>query len=214
MTKTNKLSFSAMMVACATVLAIVSMLVPIELPFGGSVTICCMLPIIITAFRLGVKWGVGCAFVFSVIQLLLGAKVVSSLFMPGESQMIWWKAVLICLLDYIIAYTVIGLFGGLFRRSNKISAGLVLSSLVALTARYIVHIISGYIFYGQWAEWFFSERGEFGTYVMSHISGEALSLFYSIIYNGLYMIPEIVITCIASAVLTVTLPKFIKPELG
>ena len=81
----------------------------------------------------------------------------------------------------------------------------------ALFLRYIVHIISGALFYGMWAEWFFSEAGAFGQTVLSSLSGSALAWFYSVCYNGLYMIPEIILTTILARVLATLLPKLVKP---
>ena len=75
-------------------------------------------------------------------------------------------------------------------------------AIVALTVRYIVHIISGAVFFGAWAEWWFTDvmAGDFGASVLEKYSGFSLALFYSVIYNGLYMIPEIIITAIGGYV--------------
>lgn len=209
MTNTKKLSTCAVLIAMAAALALVSELIPLQLPFGGSVTLASMLPIVLCGYMFGVKWGLGSAFVFSIIQMILGAKTVASFFMPGDSQMIWWKAVLVCLIDYVLAYTVIG-FSGLFAGKFKsTSAELCLGSVVALLLRYLCHIVSGAIFFGVWAEWFFSEAGSFGAWVLSNMSGGTLALFYSVVYNGLYMIPEIILT----AILAFVLPKLMKNQI-
>ena len=120
----------------------------------------------------------------------------------SDSYMVLWKAVCVCLIDYIVAYTVLG-FGGIFR--NKIqspSASLCVGSIVALSLRYIAHIVSGYIFFGTWAEWFFSQDGfALGAKILEKFSGQSLALIYSVIYNGLYMVPEIIITAIVALVI-------------
>ena len=77
MTQTKKISTCAMLVALATALALVSTLIPLQLPFGGSVTLASMLPIVLSGYMFGTKWGLGSAFVFSIIQMLLGAKTVA-----------------------------------------------------------------------------------------------------------------------------------------
>ena len=66
--------------------------------------------------------------------------------------------------------------------------------------RYIAHIVSGYIFFGAWAEWFFTQEGFYsiGQTILGAFSGKALSLIYSVFYNGLYMIPEIIITAVVA----------------
>ena len=73
-----------------------------------------------------------------------------------------------------------------------------------------MHIISGAIFFGTWAEWFFADSTglsqiaifkPFCDFVMSSMKGSGLALFYSVIYNGAYMIPEIIITAIITPII-------------
>ena len=99
----------------------------------------------------------------------------------------------------MVAYTALG-FGGIFRKMKSKTAALVLGTVLALSLRYLAHIVSGYIFFGAWAEWFFTQEGFYsiGANIVSTFSGQGLALVYSIFYNGLYMIPEIVITSIAA----------------
>ena len=121
--------------------------------------------------------------------------------------MLWWKAVLVLFIDYVVAYTVLG-FGGVFRKKFEIKKALVLGSIFAIALIYIAHIISGAIFFGAWAEWFFTQEGFYvwGEKILEIFSGNTLALVYSIIYNGTYMIPEIIITAIAAA-LIVRIPQ-------
>ncbi len=110
--------------------------------------------------------------------------------------MTFFAAISVCIMDYILAYTVIGL-GGIFKRKIRNgTVGIMLGAVFATTLRYIVHIISGAIFFGSWAEWFFTQDGfyDIGGYIMSHCSINMLPLIYSVFYNGLYMMPEIIIT--------------------
>ena len=210
MTNTKKLSTCAILVAMATALALISKVLPLELPFGGSVTFASMPPIVICAYMFGVKWGLGSAFVFSIVQMLLGGKTVASFFLPGDSQMIWWQAILVCLIDYIAAYTVIG-FAGIFSKKDKNpSVALCEGAIFGLLLRYLCHFISGAIFFGIWAEWFFSEAGAFGEWVLARMSGVGLAMFYSIFYNGLYMVPEIILTAVLAFILPKFLGKYIK----
>lgn len=200
---TRRLTESALMIAIAAVIELISKLVGLELPFGGTITIASMFPIILISYRHGVRWGLLTGFVYSLVQMIMGVKVISGMFLPGEDQMILWHAVCVCLLDYVLAYTVLG-FGGLFRNVVKNPVGgLVLGTIVALCLRYLVHIVSGAIFYGAWAEWFFSQEGFYsiGSKILERFSGASLAVVYSVFYNGLYMIPEIVITTVVAAVL-------------
>lgn len=205
--KTERLTTSAVMLALATALAMVCAIIPfLNLPFGGGYTIASMLPIIVVSYMYGMKWGFFTAGVYSVIQIVMDlylgkGSTIMALFTPNsEDFMGYGVAVAILIIDYLVAYTVLGM-GGIFRNriKNKILA-LVLGTVVALSLRYLAHIISGYIFYGAWAEWFFTQENFYsiGGWILDTFSGKWLSLVYSIFYNGLYMIPEIIITAVAA----------------
>lgn len=209
---TVRLVESALLIAIAAVLELVSKMLGLELPFGGTITLASMFPIVLIAYKYGVKWGVLSGFTYSLIQMLLGVKVVSAMFLPGDDQMILWQALCVCLLDYIVAYTALGL-GGIFKgKIKKDAIALALGVVVALLARYIVHIVSGAIFYGAWAEWFFTQEGFYsiGEKILASFSGTGLSIVYSVFYNGLYMIPEIIITTVVALVLG-NIPQIVKP---
>ena len=200
------------MLALAMVLAMVCALIPfLNLPFGGGFTIASMLPIVLISYMYGLKWGFFVSATYSLVQMLLdlslgtSASVIMALFMPtSDGYMGALAGAAIILLDYLVAYTVLG-FGGIFR--NKIKnkgVALCLGSVLALSLRYLAHILSGAIFYGAWAEWFFSQDGfyKIGAGILEHFSGFSLALIYSVFYNGLYMIPEIIITAVAAVVIS------------
>lgn len=52
--KTHALVESAIMIALATVLSYVKVW---EMPWGGAITLCSMLPIILVSVKYGTKWG-------------------------------------------------------------------------------------------------------------------------------------------------------------
>ena len=206
--KTKKIIISSLLIAIATILSLIKVF---ELPFGGTITIASMTPIVIISYIYGTKWGLFSAFVYSLIQLVcgIGTGIVSKMFLPGEEQMLLWQAISICILDYLFAYLALG-FGGIFKGKLKSSSiEIILGSIVAITLCWAMHTLSGFIFYGSWAEWFFSDSTglsqiaftkPFCDFVITHISGSGLALFYSIIYNGAYMVPEMVITAITSPI--------------
>ena len=78
--------------------------------------------------------------------------------------------------------------------------GLMLGSIIALSVRYLAHIFSGYILFSGWAVWFFTQDGfpAWGAALTQALSPEALGWVYSVIYNGFFMIPEIILTAIAA----------------
>jgi len=212
--KTKRLTTSAVLMALAAVLAMVCALIPfLNLPFGGGFTIASMLPIVLISYLFGVRWGLFSAFVYSLLQVLMdlylgtGGSTVMALFTPGsDDYMGYGIAILILVIDYLVAYTVLGI-GGLFRnRFKNPMLSLCLGTALALSLRYVAHILSGYLFYGAWAEWFFTQEGFYavGGWILNVFHGKWLALAYSVFYNGLYMIPEIIITTVAAAVVSHT----------
>lgn len=203
--KTKRLTESAMLLAMAIVLELVAKMFIPEQTFGGQITIVSMLPVVLISYRHGMKWGFVAAFTYALLEMAIGMKTVSAAFLPGyfgDNAMIL-NALLMCLLDYIMAFTLLGL-GGIFR--NKIKrpdVSLMCGSLVALGARYVAHILSGYILFSSYAEWYFTQEGfpAWGATLVESLSAQLLGLLYSVVYNGMYMIPEMVFTAIVAIVL-------------
>jgi thiamine transporter len=204
--KTRRLTISAMMIAIATAMSFLCSVIPfLNALFGGSFTFGSMVCIVIVSYMFGVRWGIFTAFVYSVLQMLLGHGTIVAMFTPTDDGYLGLGVgLLVCLIDYVLAYTVLGL-GGIFRdRFKNAGVALCLGSIVALVARYICHVVSGALFYGLWAGWFFSQEGVYefcGEWVLSTFSGASLSIVYSIVYNGMYMIPEIILTAVLAFVL-------------
>lgn len=156
---------SAVMVALATVLSLLKLA---ELPAGGSVTFASMLPIVLIAYRHGWCYGLASGTVYGVLQQLLGLK---NLFYATSFA----AALAIILLDYLIAFAVLGL-GGVFRKSGmRQSLALVSGAALASALRFVCHVISGAT---VWAG--------------LSIPTEA-ALVGSIAYNATYMLPETMI---------------------
>ena len=203
---TRRLVTSAMLIAVASVLALVSEFIPfLQLRFGGTLTLASMLPIILISYMYGLKWGLGSAAVYAVIQIFMGFKTVAALFTPdSDSYMVLWMAICVVLLDYFLAYTSLGL-GGIFARKKGGCLRLVLGGVVAQVICYAFHVLSGFLFYGAWADWFFTESAAkdlaISGWIMEHLSGRGLALLYSLIYNALYMLPEIVLTAAVAALI-------------
>ncbi len=204
--KTKRLTESAMLLAVAIVLELVAKMFIPEMPFGGQITLVSMLPVVLISYRHGMRWGFVASFTYALLEMALGAKTVSAAFLPGyfgDGAMIV-NALLMCLLDYVLAFTVLGL-GGLFRdRMENRGAALACGSLVALGARYLCHIASGYILFSGYAEWYFTQEGfpAWGAWLVEHLSPVGLGITYSVVYNGMFMIPEIILTVIAAVVLS------------
>jgi len=190
----------------AIVLELISKIFIPEQPFGGQLTLASMLPIVLISYRYGMKWGFLTAFTYALLEMAIGGKTVAAAFQPGyfgDGTMIG-NAIIMCLLDYIVAYTLLGL-GGIFR--NKIKnpgMALMAGSLVALGARYLSHVVSGYVLFSGWAEWYFTQEGfpAWGASLVETLSPNVLGFVYSVVYNGMYMVPEMIFTAIAASFLS------------
>ena len=203
--KTKRLTESAMLLAVAIILEFISKMFIPEQPFGGQLTLASMLPILLVSYRHGMKWGFVTAFAYSLLEMAIGGKTVAAAFQPGyfDDGVMIGNAIIMCGLDYIVAYTLLGL-GGIFRnRIKKPGVALVCGSLVALSARYAAHVLSGYILFSGWAEWFFTQDGfpAWGATLVESLSPQMLSVTYSVVYNGMYMIPEMIVTAVAAALI-------------
>lgn len=204
-TKTKRITESAMLLAIAIVLELVAKMFIPEMPFGGQITLVSMLPIVLISYRHGVGWGFVASFTYALLEMALGAKTVSAAFLPGyfgDGTMVG-SAICMCLLDYVLAFTALGL-GGIFRSKIKNpGTSLACGSLVALGARYLCHILSGYILFSGYAEWYFTQEGfpEWGAYLVENLGAVALGVAYSVVYNGMYMLPEIALTFVVALAL-------------
>ncbi len=168
--KMLRLVESGLMLSIATVLSMVKVL---DLPYGGSITAFSALPILLVAYRHGVWSGLLTAFAHALIQLLLGGSALSYATSPTA-------VVAIVLLDYLLAFTVLGL-GGIFRRRcESQGTALVLGTLLTGALRYVLHVIAGCT---VWAG--------------LSIPTEA-ALIYSLAYNATYMIPETLVTALGA----------------
>ena len=211
--KTKRITESAMLLAVAIVLELVAKMIIPEMPFGGQITLVSMLPVVLISYRHGIKWGLVSGVGYALLEMAIGAKTVAAAFQPGYfgDGVMLLNAFIMCVLDYLVAFTVLGI-GGCFR--NKIQnkgVGLMCGSLVALGARYVSHIASGYILFSSWAEWFFTQEGfpAWGAQLAASMSPQALGFVYSVVYNGMYMVPEMIITAVV-ALLLARIPKIVE----
>ena len=210
--KTRRLTESAMLMAVAVVLELLSKMFIPGLPFGGQLTLVSMLPVVLISYRHGMKWGFCAAFAYALLEMAIGTKNVAAAFQPdyfGEGVMIA-NALIMCFFDYVAAFTVLGL-GGAFRdRIKNPGVALAAGSLVALGGRYLCHIASGYILFSGYAEWFFTQDGfpAWGATLVETLDPGVLGFAYSLVYNGINMIPEMILTAAASLLLA-KVPKIV-----
>lgn len=175
--KTKMLVEGAVMVALAAVLSYIRIF---HLPWGGSVTLLSMLPIAVYSIRHGVGAGVMVSFAFSLIQL--GQGMLDGLFGWGLTPVMLLACIL---LDYVGAFTVLG-FAGVFRSRGLV--GQLGGTILAVALRFVFHFLSGVVIwhsFGELWEGFYTEN----------------EWLYSLLYNGCYMLPEMIFTVIGAMAL-------------
>ncbi len=180
--KTKILVEGAVMVALATVLSFIRVF---KLPWGGSITLLSMLPIVLFSIRRGVGAGLMTAFAFSLIQFAQG--ITDGLFGWGLTP----GMLIACIfLDYLGAFTVLGI-AGLFRKKEL--PGWIGGIALAVTLRFVLHFLSGVVIWHSYGELWNGFSTE-NTYL------------YSFLYNGCYMLPELIFT-LAGAVALLKVPQ-------
>lgn len=171
----------AMMVALAFGLSFVK---PWQMPLGGSVTICSMLPILLIAVKYGPRIGLSTGFVYGLTQLAQG-------FMEGD---ISYSAgslgvfIVAMVFDYVAPYTLLG-FAGIFGKDSRWSP--IAGMSVAVALRFLCHYLTGVTIWAQWTPDGWS------------------SWIYSAAYNGGYLIPDLAI-CLAAAIMLLGVPQMRK----
>ena len=183
----------AVMIALSVVLSFIKIW---KMPLGGSVTLLSMLPVCVVSVRHGLKWGLASSFIYSLFQLVFGITM-DGLLGWGLTPMMLVGCIMF---DYIIAFTVLGI-AGLFRKNS--SGGIYAGMTLAFLGRFISHFISGYVIFKNLDQW--------------ELFGKAFSerpVLYSVCYNGMYMLPELVFSLAAVFILmrfTYIRNKVLKP---
>lgn len=165
MKNTKKLTLSAIMVALASVLSMISVY---RLANGGSVTLASMVPIILISYLYDVKWSVLTALVYAILQMIMG------FYPPPTNDVVSYF--LVVMLDYILAFGSLGLAGAFFKMLGKNKIAITLSGAIVVIMRFICHFLSGII-------------------IWDVLAPEGQSVYwYSLTYNGSYMGLELIVT--------------------
>ncbi|NLD34073.1 MAG: energy-coupled thiamine transporter ThiT [Clostridiales bacterium] len=181
---TRMLVESAVLIGIATVL---NEFIAFKAPwaFGGSVTLGSMLPLVLISWRWGTRQGLFSAFVFALLQMMIGFSNVT--YGQNITQMVG-----IALLDYVLAYTSYGL-ARVFRGKIKNDAVALGAGIVLVGAlRFVCHFLSGWMI---WDALWPNEHG---------LSGAV----YSLIYNGGYIVPDVFIAVVAGLLLFVPMRRY------
>lgn len=153
--------------------------------FGGSITLGSMLPLVLIAWRWGTGQGLFSAFVFALLQMFIGFKNVTY----GQNVL---QMFFIAFLDYILAYTVVGLAAIFKKKGGNHLLSLASGIVLVCALRFICHFFSGWLI---WDALWPNAQGLTGV-------------VYSLIYNGGYMLPETVIAVAIALLLFMPLKRF------
>lgn len=124
---TRALVFSAMAMALAMVTSMVKL---IDMPMGGSVTLCSMFFVCLIGYIYGLRTGLMAAIAYGFLQLVVDPYIIS---IP---QMFT---------DYIFGFGALGLSGIFSGKKN----GMLIGYLAGALGRYFFTFLSGMIFFGS-----------------------------------------------------------------
>jgi thiamine transporter len=162
--KDNKNHFSVRQLVfagmCVTLAMIASFIKLFHLPMGGSITLFSMFFITFVGYLYGIRAGLTSALAYGFLQLIIDPYIIS---IPQ----------LLC--DYILAFSAMGI-SGFFKNAKY---GLVKGYIAGILGRLFFSVLSGVIFFGQYAS-------EYGMNAFT----------YSFAYNGIYIGAEAALTLV------------------
>lgn len=157
---TKAMVTSAVLVALAIAL---NQIILFRMPQGGSITAFSMLPIVVCAYFYGVRRGMMAGMCVGLIDLIFNPYVIHPVQM---------------FLDYPLAFGALA-FAGLMRTRKF---GLISGYVVGLFARYLCAVLSGIIFFGQYAP--------------EGFNAVTWSIYYNITYLGVEGVLTVIVLCI------------------
>ena len=171
----------AILLALALVLNVLSKSIFANMPQGGSISLA-MFPLLLVAHRWGWGHGLLAGFCYGLLDMLL------------DGGYAWgWQSIL---LDYLVAYTALGL-GGFFKGK---AWGIFPCVAIGCMARFGVHYFSGVTLYRIIEPTAVEGLEGLGAFANAHV--------YSLVYNGVYMLPNMVIALVIAGLLYVPMKKF------
>ena len=171
----------AILLALAIVLNYLSKMIFANMPQGGSISLG-MFPLLLYVHRWGLGRGLLIGFSYGLLDMLI------------DGGYAWgWQSML---LDYLVAYTALGL-GGFFKGKGW---GIFPCIALGCLGRFGVHYLSGITLYKILAPTTVEGLESLGAIASPHI--------YSILYNGVYMLPNTIIALVLAALLLKPMGKY------
>lgn len=166
--QTKKLVYGGICISISFVLSYIRIF---HLPQGGSITLASMFPLVLYSMIFGPVAGIAAGIAYGFLQLI------QDMFVVNIAQF---------LLDYPLAFGCLGLAGITPKFIKNLHIRTALSITLALIGRGMMHVISGTLFFSEYAP-------------------EGMNPFiYSLGYNGTIILSELVITLILAMALIST----------
>ncbi len=173
--KTKTITMGGITAALALVLSFIKLF---DMPYGGSVTAASMVPVIFFSLTSDFKSSFWQSMVYALLQLILG------FYAPPAKTFISYAAVVF--LDYVAAFGVLSLAGPIARKFKDFRLGSTVAAAAVVAMRFVCHFASGILIWASLAP-----------------EGQSVWL-YSLVYNGGYMLGELVITTAVTLLLSTT----------
>jgi thiamine transporter len=132
-------------------------------------------PILIYAYAYGFAKGLIAGLIFGVLNFIQSPYILVPITF---------------VLDYLLAFASIGLMGFASKFSSSTMKNIVLGILLVYLARFIMHFVSGIVYFNNDALWTSLPANN--------------AVIYSFIYQSVYLIPDMIITLIAFIMLIKT----------
>ncbi len=180
----NEIAYAGVCLAASFALSFIKFS-PVQ--FGGSITLASFVPLLVYAYKFGPVKGTLAGVILGLFNFISGPYMLTPLTF---------------ILDYILAFASIGIMGfapklGKLPSAAKVSIGAVL----VFTARFIFHLVSGFIYFAEGAIW-----------VTLPESVLANMFLYSFVYQCVYLPADCILCVVVLIVLakTNTLDKLLK----
>lgn len=171
--KNKSIQIVAMGALTVSLSFIFSNIVLFKMPFGGSITMASSSPLIVFSLMYGTSYGVCASFCYGLLQ------IISGFYAPPVKSIL--SFVVVIFLDYLVPYSLLGtahFFGQKFK--SPFCKGL-FSAIILGAIRYLSSFISGILIWGS-------------------LAPNDLPVWqYSLIYNFIYIVPEIILTSVCCA---------------
>ena len=141
--------------------------------YGGSITLASMLPIIIFAYIYGFFPALITGIIFGLMQFLSSPYVLTPFTF---------------LLDYVYAFGFIFVVPLVKKAIKNKTAAIIIGICAAYLGRFIMHFVSGIIYFNMGAVW-------------AELPAKT-AVGYSLLYNVIYLVPDFLITAISAFALS------------